>query len=229
MNKIVTQYQTQLIRKAAVRFGWGEHRKRFSPPVHNEPFPKLEEGKTAEAKLHKRFRSKTDFLAHVAVQTRPDILEHAVRAARRLNDPVPECEKYVDEVLQFLFSTMDQQLVFNCTHELGSTLLMASDAALADTADARSTTGWISLCAGAAWSWAVETLRLVVLSSTEAEYCGGANACKEVLAQKQLFKAFQLDFPEQYPVLLDNQSAIALACGPSSHHQRTKHVATKYH
>jgi hypothetical protein len=110
-----------------------------------------------------------------------------VRAARRLNDPVPECEKYVDEVLQFLFSTMDQQLVFNCTHELGSTLLMASDAALADTADARSTAGWISLCAGAAWSWAVETLRLVVLSSTEAEYCGGANACKEVLAQKQLF------------------------------------------
>jgi hypothetical protein len=29
-------------------------------------------------------------------------------------------------------------------------------------------------------------------------------------------------------VLLDNQSAIALACGPSTHHQRTKHVATKY-
>ena len=73
VNKIVTQDQTQLIRKAAVRFGWDEHRKRFSPPVHNEPFPKLEEGKTAEAKLHKRFRSKTGFLAHVAVQTRPDI------------------------------------------------------------------------------------------------------------------------------------------------------------
>ena len=229
VNQIVTQDQTQLIRKAAVRFEWDEHRKRFSPPVHNEPFPKLEEGKTVEAKFHKRFRSKTGFLAHVAVQTRPDVLEHAVRAARRLNDPVPECEKYVDEVLQFLFSTMDQQLVFHCTQDLGSTLLMASDAALADTADARSTTGWISLCAGAAWSWAVETLRLVVLSSTEAEYCGAANACKEVLAQKQLFKAFQLDFPEQYPVLLDNQSAIALACGPSSHHQRTKHIATKYH
>jgi hypothetical protein len=37
------------------------------------------------------------------------------------------------------------------------------------------------------------------------------------------------NFPGQYPVLLDNQSAIALACGPSSHHQRTKHIATKYH
>ena len=100
---------------------------------------------------------------------------------------------------------------------------MASEAARADTADARPTAGWVSLCAGAAWSWAVQTLRIVVLSSTE------AGACREVLAQEQLFEAFQLDFPQQYPALLDNQSAIALACGPSSHHQRTKHVATKYH
>jgi hypothetical protein len=61
VNKIVTQDQTELIRKAVVRFEWDEHRKRFSPPVHNEPFPKLEEGKTAEAKFHKRFRSKTAF------------------------------------------------------------------------------------------------------------------------------------------------------------------------
>jgi hypothetical protein len=35
------------------------------------------------------------------------VLEHAVTAARRLNDPVPECEKYVDEVLHFF----PQQLV----------------------------------------------------------------------------------------------------------------------
>ena len=45
----------KLIRKAATRFGWDEHRKRFSPPVHNKPFPKLEAGATVEAKLHKRF------------------------------------------------------------------------------------------------------------------------------------------------------------------------------
>ena len=150
--------------------GGDEHRKRFSPPVHNEPFPKLDEGTKTEAKLHKRFRSKTGFWRMWPLKhARTYLIEHAVRAARRLIDPVSECEKYEDEVLQFLFSTMDQQLVFHCKQDLGSTLLMASDAALADTADARSTTGWISLCAGAAWSWAVETLHLVVLSSTEAE------------------------------------------------------------
>ena len=69
----------------------------------------------------------------------------------------------------------------------------------------------------------------MVLSSTEAEYCGSASACKGILAQKQLSEAFNLDFPDQHPLLLDNQSAIALACRPSAHHQRTKHIAAKYH
>jgi hypothetical protein len=88
--------------------------------VHSDPFPKLEAVAIAEAKFHKRFRSKAAYLAHVAVQTRPDVLEHAARAARRLNNPVPECEKYVDEVLQFYF--------------LGSLPTHGtSDAALADT------------------------------------------------------------------------------------------------
>ena len=75
----------------------------------------------------------------------------------------------------------------------------------------------------------IETLRLVVLSSTEAEYCSTASACKEIVAEKSLFAAFRLEFPDQCPLLVDNQSAIALACGPAAHHQRTKHIGTKYH
>ena len=42
--------------------------------------------------------------------------------------------------------------------------------------EAKTTGGWVSMCCGAAWSWAVETMRLQVLSSTEAEYCETANA-----------------------------------------------------
>ena len=75
----------------------------------------------------------------------------------------------------------------------------------------------------------VETLRLVVLSSTEAEYCITAGACKEIVYQKRLFKAFRLEFPQQYPILVDNMSAIAIACGPEVHFQRTKHIDMKYH
>jgi hypothetical protein len=44
-----------------------------------------------------------------------------------------------------------------------------------------------------------------------------------------LFQAFRLDFPQLFPVLIDHQSAIALAGGPAAHHQRTKHIATKFY
>ena len=146
LNKIVTQDQTQLIRKAAAeRFGWDEHRKRFAPQVHNEPFLKLEEGKTAEAKFHKAVQIKTVFLARRSANASTRFGACRVRAARRLNDPVPECEKYVDEALPFLFSTMDQQLVFHCTQDLG---VRVADGVRCSIdwqillMHARSTTGW---------------------------------------------------------------------------------------
>ena len=85
------------------------------------------------------------------------------------------------------------------------------------------------MCCGAALSWGVETIRQQVLSSTEAEYCTAAAACKEILAQQVAFQEMQLEFPQQHLVLIDNQSAIALACGPGNHYQRTKHIDTKYH
>lgn len=47
--------------------------------------------------------------------------------------------------------------------------------------------------------------------------------------EEQACGAFNLTFPQLYPVLVDNQSAIALACGPGSHYQRTKHTAAKKH
>ena len=46
---------------------------------------------------------------------------------------------------------------------------------------------------------------------------------------RKLFAALQLTFPEPVTVFQDNMSAIALVCGPSAHHGRTKHLETKYH
>ena len=140
-------------------------------------------------------------MAHVALNSRPDIAYHAVELARQLVRPSEEASKFADEAMQYLFSTANQQLKYDCTQPLHKTLLMSSDASLADTNEAKTTGGWVSLCGGAAWSWAVETLRLQVLSSTEAEYCETAIACKEVLAQERLFTAFKVPFPKQYPAL----------------------------
>ena len=135
----------------------------------------------------------------------------------------------MDEALQFLFSTMEDQLTYRCKEPLQDSLLISSDAALADAPGAKSTGGWVCFGAGCALSWGIETIRQQVLSSTEAEYCTAASACKEVISLEKAFKAFRMPFPKHFPVLMDNQSAIALACGPAAHHQRTEHIATKYH
>jgi len=226
-NKIVTQDQQELIERGARKLEW-DGRKRWSPPTTKGLVP-LEKDAKICPKFHTQFRGKVGFLAHVALVSRPDLAYHAVELSRQLVRPSAEADEFADSCLQFLFSTADQKLTFHCTQDLHKTLLISSDASLADTADAKTTGGWVSMCGGAAWAWAVETLKLQVLSSTEAEYCEAASACKEVLAQERLFAAFRLQFPQQYVVLVDNHSAIALACGPAVHYQRTKHIATKYH
>ena len=118
--------------QAGERFKW-DGRPRYSPPVVSVQFPPLPTDQQVDPVFHKRYRSKVGFVAHIAVQTRVDVMQHAVKAARRLNDPVAECEQYIDQVLQYVFSTMEQKLTYTCTLPLQQTLLMASDAALADT------------------------------------------------------------------------------------------------
>ena len=92
----------------------------------------------------------------------------------------------------------------------------------------RSTAGSVSLCAGAVWSWAVETLRLVALSSTGAEYCWAVNAC---MAQKhscsKRSKWISLS-STQFCLTVNLQLLwhVGRRCITS---QRTKHVAAKYH
>ena len=228
VRKILTQDQTELIRKMASGEEFDASRPRYSPPS-DRVFRQLRVGEKVEAKFHRQYRRRVGMLSHLAMCTGVDVAFAAVCAARRLNDPVPECMEYVNEALQFVFSTAEDKLIFHCEHELGSTLLMSSDSSLANAENGKSTGGWVSLCGGAAWAWMIETLRLVVLSSTEAELCVSASACKEVVYQERLFTAFGLKFPNQYPVLVDNMSAIAIACGPEVNFQRTKHIDMKYH
>jgi hypothetical protein len=226
-TKIVTRDQEALIVKAARKFEW-DGRPRYNTPT-TKGLKLMPETEKLCTKFHSKFRGKVGFLSHVALHSRPDVAFHAVELARQLVRPSVEADKFADETLQYLFSTADQKLTYDCKQDLHKTLLISSDASLADTYEAKTTGGWVSMCGGAAWAWQVETLRLQVLSSTEAEYCETANACKEVIAQKRLFEAFDLEFPHQYLVLVDNQSAIALACGPAVHYQRTKHIDTKFH
>ena len=130
-NKIVTQDQQELIERGARKLEW-DGRKRWSPPTTKGLVP-LEKDAKICPKFHTQFRGKVGFLAHVALVSRPDLAYHAVELSRQLVRPSAEADEFADSCLQFLFSTADQKLTFHCTQDLHKTLLISSDASLADT------------------------------------------------------------------------------------------------
>ncbi|KAF0691508.1 Aste57867_17287 [Aphanomyces stellatus] len=68
---------------------------------------------------------------------------------------------------------------------------------------------------------------MVTLSTAEAEYIALCDLVKELLWHIELQE--ELGFPQRSIVVhCDNQSAIANAKNPG-HHDRTKHISTKYH
>ena len=69
--------------------------------------------------------------------------------------------------------------------------------------------------------------KVVALSTCEAEYIAAAAACCQGVWLGRLLA--ELTGEARAPVLMvDNQSAIALAKNPV-HHDRSKHIDTKYH
>ena len=69
------------------------------------------------------------------------------------------------------------------------------------------------MLAGGAVSWSSKKQTSVALSSTEAEYIASVHAAKEAIWLKRLLRDIwqqpKLDTP--VPLLIDNQSAIAIA------------------
>jgi hypothetical protein len=94
--------------------------------------------------------------------------------------------------------------------------------------DRRSTSGYVFILAGAAVSWSSKKQTSVALSSTEAEYIAGTHAAKELIWLKELLARLDLATNSPTTLLMDNQSAIAIAKNPAFH-KRTKHIEVRYH
>ena len=76
-------------------------------------------------------------------------------------------------------------------------------------------------------SWRSSLQKVVALSTTEAEYIALSDAVKEGVWLKHF--AEELGFPQDsVEIFCDSQSGIALSKN-AVYHEKTKHVATKYH
>eukprot|EP00253_Pinus_taeda_P013798 PITA_13798 len=80
----------------------------------------------------------------------------------------------------------------------------------------KSTTSYLYTFAGAAVSWVSRLQRIVALSTTEAEYIAGTEACKEMLWMQRFLGEIGIK-QDKYVLYCDSQSAIHLAKNPAFH------------
>ena len=91
----------------------------------------------------------------------------------------------------------------------------------------KSMSGYVFKLAGTAVSWSSKKQTTVALSSTKAKYITRVHTTKEAIWLRQLLSELgQGTHPT--PLLIDNQSAIAIAKNPKFHNH-TKHINIHYH
>lgn len=165
-------------------------------------------------------------LLYLAVLTRPDI-SFAVGYLSQFNT----C--YTDEhwghckrILKYLKKTKGFGLTF---HSRGNSELIGFvDADWGNSvSDRKSFTGFCFQLSGGLISWRSQKQKTIALSSTEAEYIGISECCKEAIYLRNLQSEIT---NTMYSVLVynDNQSAQKLLTS-NSFHNRSKHVDIRYH
>ena len=96
-----------------------------------------------------------------------------------------------------------------------------------DHAIVRSTTGWLTMMAGAAVMWAVRSQLNPSLSSSEAELYGLSTSVCDLLAFLNVLEEMEVGFKEAVPILVDSRAArlIAEDCASSA---RTRHIHRRW-
>lgn len=160
------------------------------------------------------------------VGTRPDLAYVIGVINRFMSKPLKEHWQAVKWVLRYIRGSVDTRLCFKKKGDFVVRGYCDSDYG-GDRDHRKSTTGMIFTAGGNPVSWRSALQKVVALSTTEAEYIALSESVKEGVWLKRF--AEELGFPQaSVEVFCDSQSAIALSKN-DVFHERTKHVATKYH
>jgi hypothetical protein len=175
-----------------------------------------------------KYRSVIGSLRYL-VNTRPDLAYSVGIVSRYMEEPRASHWAAVKQILRYIAGTLN----FGCRYirsDLSEPKLLGfSDSDLAgDVDDRKSTSGSVFFVGMNLVTWVSQKQRVVALSSCEAEYIASANAaCQGVWLSRLLGELLGIQAPK-VNLFVDNKSAIALSKNPV-HHERSKHIDTKYH
>jgi len=135
----------------------------------------------------------------------------------------------VKHLLRYVAGTRDYGLVYPRRSRRELELIGFSYSDMAGDVDGRrSTTGVLFFLGACPISWQSMKQKVVALSTCEAEYIAAATACCQGVWLGRLLAELSGEEARAPVLIVDNQSAIALAKNPV-HHDRSKHIDTKYH
>jgi hypothetical protein len=180
-------------------------------------------------------------LLYLSVCVRFDLCYTVKELARWLNQPGSAMIKAAKRALRYVRGSTRFGLLYRrnwrVEHLAGVFTKWCRDTMIAGTVDAdwagqqdtrRSTAGFLLLFNGAVIHWWSRTLRVIALSSQDAEYMALSDSSREVIFIRQLLTAFGFGVRGSTELYSDNNGALALANRPGDH-QRSKHIQVRYH
>ena len=219
---------------------------KHSMPCNPETFQKLSTAKD-ESVRHRAsqlpYLQLIGSLLYLSTMTRPDIAYHMSILCSFMHDPSPDCFKAGLDLLLFIDGTKEQTLAFTGKFDVpvgispdaygqiqkNNGLLAYSDASWHKPNDlGYNMFGYIVYFMGGPISFAAKNLKVIAMSSAEAEYAAAAYTCKELNFVRNILS--DLGHPVKGPIVIgvDNQAAIKI-CENAGVTGRNKHFDDSIH
>lgn len=218
---IVTLDQEQYIEKLCKKFNVQNCKATYTPIE-----PKLNLNKSEHCNTQLPYQELIGSMMYLAVLTRPDIV-FAVNYLSQFNNCYSdEHWAYAKRILKYLKTTKHFCLTYTASGNNKLEAYVDADWA-SNILDRRSYTGFFFTLSGGCVSWETRKQVTVALSSTEAEYMGISECCKEAIYLRNL--QYEIT-SELYCITIfnDNQSAQKLA-NNNCLHKRSKHIDIRFH
>ena len=184
-----------------------------------------EEGRsTVNSTVYRSLIGSLRYLTH----TRPDLLFSVGILSRYMESPTLEHYNGVKRILRYIKGTKDFGLLYKKGDMRGELIGFSDSDFAGDCHDRKSTSGYIFLFGGMAVSWSSQKQSIVALSSCEAEYIAATSATCQAIWMSRLIRELTSNEVSMAKLMVDNQSAITLSKN-TGHHNRTKHIDTRYH
>jgi hypothetical protein len=200
----------------------------LDPGLHLDMSQCPQTPKDNEFMRDKPYVSAVGVLMYLAIATRPDTVHTVGVLCRLMSKLGPAHWKAAKHLFHYLRGSVDYCLTYAPDPSSSQLFTTYSNADLGGSPDnGRSTSAYVVEISTGAVSWMLRLQSIVALSTTEAEFISAVSAGQEIVWMRLFLGELGYSFDAPSLLLVDNQSAIQVACNPK-HHGRMKHLDLRF-